>query len=74
MCVYRKVDPEGLRTKGVITKVDRCVHFQADKDKLLSVLQNKALPLKKGYVPVVNRSADDLKVRKHASTLSLIHI
>ena len=54
-----EVDPEGLRTSGVITKLDRL----EGKD-FRNELEGKVIPLKKGFVGVVNRSLQDLKDRK----------
>jgi hypothetical protein len=49
----KEVDPELVRTIGVISKLDRI----REEDKLLSVvrvLENKTIPLSKGYVGVIN--------------------
>jgi len=54
-----KADPEGVRTLGVLTKLDL-----ADADMATSaveVLQNKTKPLKLGYIAVKNRNNDELK-------------
>jgi hypothetical protein len=54
-----KADPEGVRTLGVLTKLDL-----ADADMAASaveVLQNKTKPLKLGYIAVKNRNNDELK-------------
>ena len=55
------MDPERVRTKGVITKVDLCGNL----DKLRKVINNEvlAVPLQRGYVPVISRSTEELKVR-----------
>lgn len=50
------VDPEGLRTVGVISKIDL---MDAGTDAL-EMLQGKTIPLKLGYVGVVNRSQADI--------------
>ena len=47
----RKVDPNGDRTIGVITKLD----LMPEGTDALDILKNLYLPLKKGYVGVVNR-------------------
>ena len=52
----RRVDPEGLRTIGVLTKLDL---MDAGTDAL-AVLQGRVIPLKRGFVGVVNRSQQDL--------------
>ncbi|KAK1443900.1 dynamin [Babesia gibsoni] len=45
----REVDPEGLRTIGVVTKCDKV----DDKSNVLDVLQGKIYKLRMGYVGVV---------------------
>lgn len=52
----RSVDPEGERTIGVLTKVDI---MDAGTD-CMDILQNKVVPLRRGYVAVVNRSQKDI--------------
>jgi dynamin 1-like protein len=52
----RLVDPEGERTIGVITKVD-IMDLGTD---CMDVLNNKVVPLKRGYVAVKNRSQQDI--------------
>ena len=46
----------GLRTIGVLTKLDLMDEGTDARD----VLENKLLPLKRGYVGVVNRSQKDI--------------
>jgi dynamin 1-like protein len=53
----QSVDPEGDRTVGVLTKVDIMDHGTDCVD----ILNNKVIPLKKGYVAVVNRSQADIQ-------------
>ena len=60
----REVDKVGDRTIGVITKLD----LMDKGTDALSVLQNKVLPLKKGYIGVVNRSQDDINHRRSIRT------
>ena len=60
----REVDKNGDRTIGVITKLD----LMDKGTDALSVLQNKVLPLKKGYIGVVNRSQDDINHRRSIRT------
>jgi GTP-binding protein EngB required for normal cell division len=48
----RSVDPDGERTIGVLTKVDI---MDAGTD-CMDILHNKVVPLRRGYVAVVNRS------------------
>lgn len=56
----RKVDPEGLRTIGIITQID-IMDVGVD---ITSDLQNKTYPLKLAYVGVVLRGAKDLDDKK----------
>merc|ERR1712038_1268748 len=56
----KQVDPEGLRTIGVLTKLDLMDEGTDARD----VLENKLLPLRRGYVGVVNRSQKDIEGRK----------
>ena len=56
----RTVDPDGLRTLGVISKLDLMDKGTDAKD----IFEGKIIPLKKGYVWVVNRSQDDINNRK----------
>merc|ERR1712172_331681 len=56
----KSVDPEGLRTIGVLTKLDLMDEGTDARD----VLENKLLPLRRGYVGVVNRSQKDIEGRK----------
>ena len=59
-----EVDKRGDRTIGVITKLD----LMDKGTDALNVLQNKVLPLKKGYIGVVNRSQDDINHRRSIRT------
>merc|ERR1712223_334325 len=56
----KQVDPDGLRTIGVLTKLDLMDEGTDARD----VLENKLLPLRRGYVGVVNRSQKDIDGRK----------
>lgn len=58
--ITKEVDPEGLRTIGVITKLDLMDEGTDAKD----ILENKLLPLRRGYIGVVNRSQRDIEGRK----------
>uniref|UniRef100_A0A5K3FCP6 dynamin GTPase n=2 Tax=Mesocestoides corti TaxID=53468 RepID=A0A5K3FCP6_MESCO len=62
--IAREVDPQGLRTIGVITKLDLMDHGTDARD----VLENKLLPLRRGYIGVVNRSQKDIEGRKDITT------
>ena len=50
----------GLRTIGVLTKLDLMDEGTDAKE----ILDNKLLPLRRGYVGVVNRSQKDIEGRK----------
>ncbi|GLE05245.1 hypothetical protein PINS_up014245 [Pythium insidiosum] len=52
----REIDPEGLRTIGVLTKLD----LMDDGTDALDMLQGRVIPLKRGFVGVVNRSQADI--------------
>ncbi|GJJ12229.1 vacuolar protein sorting-associated protein 1 [Clathrus columnatus] len=56
----REVDPEGLRTIGVLTKVDL---MDAGTD-VVDILAGRIIPLRLGYVPVVNRGQRDIETSK----------
>lgn len=56
----KDADPDGLRTIGVITKLDLMDEGTDARD----ILENKLLPLRRGYVGVVNRSQKDIDGRK----------
>ncbi|KAG8441355.1 hypothetical protein GDO86_006912 [Hymenochirus boettgeri] len=56
----KEVDPQGLRTIGVITKLDLMDEGTDARD----ILENKLLPLRRGYVGVVNRSQKDIDGKK----------
>nr|XP_046186262.1 dynamin-3 isoform X7 [Oncorhynchus gorbuscha] len=58
--IAKEVDPQGLRTIGVITKLDLMDEGTDAKD----ILENKLLPLRRGYIGVVNRSQKDIDGRK----------
>ena len=53
----REVDPDGERTIGVLTKVDI---MDAGTD-CVDILSNRVVPLRKGYIAVVNRSQKDIQ-------------
>ncbi|ETS64814.1 hypothetical protein PaG_00779 [Moesziomyces aphidis] len=56
----REVDPEGTRTVGVLTKVDL---MDAGTD-VVDILAGRVIPLRLGYVPVVNRGQRDIDQKK----------
>lgn len=56
----REVDPEGTRTIGVLTKVDL---MDVGTD-VVDILAGRVIPLRLGYVPVVNRGQRDIETSK----------
>ncbi|XP_026216253.1 dynamin-2-like isoform X2 [Anabas testudineus] len=58
--IAKEVDPQGLRTIGVITKLDLMDEGTDAQD----ILENKLLPLRRGYIGVVNRSQKDIEGKK----------
>ncbi len=54
------VDPKGLRTLGVITKID----LMDSGINPLDMLNGNTIPLKLGYIGVVNRSQKDINNNK----------
>ncbi|KAF5403761.1 Dynamin GTPase [Paragonimus heterotremus] len=66
----KEYDPQGLRTIGVLTKLD----LMDEGTDAREVLENRLLPLRRGYVGVVNRSQRDIDGRKDiASALAAEH-
>ena len=57
----REVDPDGLRTVGVITKLD----LMDRGTDAYEILTNKLIPLRLGYVGVINRGQRDIETRKN---------
>uniref|UniRef100_H2YZS3 dynamin GTPase n=1 Tax=Ciona savignyi TaxID=51511 RepID=H2YZS3_CIOSA len=58
--VAKEFDPQGVRTIGVITKLD----LMDEGTDAKQILENKLLPLRRGYVGVVNRSQKDIDGNK----------
>ncbi|CAH8482773.1 unnamed protein product [Schistosoma rodhaini] len=56
----KEYDPQGLRTIGVLTKLD----LMDEGTDAQEILENKLLPLRRGYIGVVNRSQRDIDGRK----------
>lgn len=56
----REVDPEGSRTIGVLTKVD----LMDQGTDVVDILAGRIIPLRLGYVPVVNRGQRDIDQSK----------
>ncbi|KAL5117477.1 vacuolar protein sorting-associated protein 1 [Pleosporales sp. CAS-2024a] len=59
----REVDPEGQRTIGVLTKVD----LMDSGTDVVDILAGRIIPLRLGYVPVVNRGQRDIENKKAIS-------
>uniref|UniRef100_A0A3Q2FG90 Interferon-induced GTP-binding protein Mx n=1 Tax=Cyprinodon variegatus TaxID=28743 RepID=A0A3Q2FG90_CYPVA len=57
----KDVDPQGQRTIGVITKLDLMDKGTDAKE----ILENRLLPLRRGYIGVVNRSQKDIDGKKN---------
>ncbi|KAJ3374166.1 Dynamin- GTPase protein [Allomyces arbusculus] len=56
----REVDPQGLRTLGLLTKVD----LMETGSHALDILGGRVYPLRLGFVAVVNRSQRDIEARR----------
>jgi dynamin 1-like protein len=56
----REVDPEGNRTIGVLTKID----LMDKGTDVLDILSGRIIPLRFGYVPVINRGQKDIETKK----------
>lgn len=59
----REVDPEGSRTIGVLTKID----LMDPGTDVVDILAGRIIPLRYGYVPVINRGQKDIETRKRIS-------
>ncbi|KAJ3027153.1 UNVERIFIED_CONTAM: vacuolar protein sorting-associated protein 1 [Siphonaria sp. JEL0065] len=59
----REVDPEGVRTIGVLTKID----LMDPGTDVVDILAGRIIPLRLGYVPVVNRGQRDIENNKKIS-------
>jgi len=59
----REVDPDGTRTIGVLTKVD----LMDKGTDVVDILAGRIIPLRLGYVPVVNRGQRDIENSKPIS-------
>jgi len=58
--IARQVDPQGLRTLGVISKID----LMDQGTDALNIFHNRVIPLKLGYTGVINRSQKDINTGK----------
>lgn len=56
----REVDPEGARTIGVLTKID----LMDQGTDVIDILAGRVIPLRYGYVPVINRGQKDIANNK----------
>ncbi|KAJ2583991.1 vacuolar protein sorting-associated protein 1 [Coemansia sp. RSA 1836] len=56
----RDVDPDGTRTIGVLTKVD----LMDKGTDVIDILAGRVIPLRLGYVPVVNRGQKDIESKR----------
>lgn len=56
----KEVDPTGVRTIGVLTKLD----LMDEGTDAREILENKIFPLRRGYIGVVNRSQKDIQGKK----------
>lgn len=59
--IAKEVDPMGVRTIGVITKLD----LMDDGTDAREILENRLLPLRRGYIGVVSRSQRDIESNKN---------
>lgn len=57
LAFVRKLDPDGSRTLGVLTKID----IMDEGDNCQDALMNKTIPLKYGYIGVKGRSQMEMK-------------
>lgn len=55
----REVDPNGLRTIGVLTKIDLMDQGTDARD----ILENRVFPLRRGYIGVICRSQKDIEAK-----------
>ncbi|KAK5162941.1 vacuolar protein sorting-associated protein 1 [Saxophila tyrrhenica] len=60
----RETDPEGQRTIGVLTKVD----LMDEGTDVVDILAGRIIPLRLGYVPVVNRGQRDIETKRAISS------
>lgn len=56
----REIDPEGNRTIGVLTKID----LMDQGTDVIDILSGRVIPLRFGYVPVINRGQKDVTTNK----------
>ena len=63
MNFVKEVDSQEAMTIGVITKLD-LVKESTDAKEILENNMNKASPLRRDYIGIVNRSQENIKSRK----------
>lgn len=56
----KEVDEAGMRTIGVLTKLD----LMDDGTDAREILENRVFPLERGYIGIVNRSQKDVEGKK----------
>lgn len=56
----QEVDPEGSRTIGVLTKID----LMDQGTDVIDILAGRIIPLRYGYIPVINRGQRDIDTNK----------
>jgi hypothetical protein len=59
LALAKHVDPEGVRTIGVLTKLD----LMDEGTDAADILQNLVVPLRHGWIGIVNRSQKDIETR-----------
>ncbi|KAI9221628.1 Dynamin central region-domain-containing protein [Blastocladiella britannica] len=59
----RETDPEGLRTIGVLTKID----LMDPGTDVVDILAGRVIPLRLGYVPVINRGQKSIDGKQSIS-------
>ncbi|KAJ6587354.1 Dynamin central region-domain-containing protein [Mycena sp. CBHHK59/15] len=60
----READPEGVRTIGVLTKID----LMDTGTDVVDILAGRVIPLRLGYAPVVNRGQRDIDISRPISS------
>lgn len=60
LMLAREVDPEGARTIGVLTKID----LMDEGTDVVDILAGRVIPLRYGYIPVINRGQKDIETGK----------
>lgn len=63
LALAREVDKNGVRTIGVITKLDKASSNE-DVEYVRQIMEGELFPLRRAYIGVINRSHDDTKTKK----------